>query len=350
MSFEPYFVNGIPVTLYYREPGGPIWYNFRVRGERWRNSTKVYSERDARIVVREIVLSALAQAQSPAPLSQLTVRDAAAVYLKGRFGDEPAAGNRTYQDAKSRLGIMCELYGAERLPDSIADARALLHRFLDARQDKAARTRINDQRIVSRFYGWLMARKHVPWEYNPAAAAELPTPDEPDPEPLSDDEVEILLACAPLMRLWPVVVLCLGVGTRPHEAIRMEWADVNFKTGMVRAVNGKGSKARHCAMNSWVVRELKKWRTEHEDEAKVWPFNKFTANDQMAAIRERAWLPEHVTLQALRQTACTRAILAGMELADYVRHFGHSLQTAQRHYLKLGKVERREKLECLAFG
>jgi hypothetical protein len=52
-------------------------------------------------------------------------------------------------------------------------------------------------------------------------------------------------------------------------------------------------------------------------------------------------LSASVTLQAMRQTACTTAIEKGMPLLDYTQIFGHSLVTAQRHYIKFGRSSAR---------
>jgi hypothetical protein len=72
----------------------------------------------------------------------------------------------------------------------------------------------------------------------------------------------------------------------------------------------------------------------------VFSHNSFTAFDMMADARTAAKLTMTVSLQALRQTACSRLIEGGMPLKDYVLYTGHSLAVAEKHYLKYGEKSR----------
>lgn len=68
----PYVVANIPVSFYRRKPGGALHYRFTAGGERYRESTGVSSERDARAVVRPIVIKALEAKPSQSPFASLT--------------------------------------------------------------------------------------------------------------------------------------------------------------------------------------------------------------------------------------------------------------------------------------
>lgn len=367
----PHIVANIPVSFYRRKPGGALHYRFTANGERYRESTGVSNERDARAVVRPIVIKALEARPSKSPFALMTLRELLTVYLDERWPEDPESirkGNRSYMSAKSRLNSFASVVGdsAHFAGMTFDEARVLIQSYVDnrkaslsAREDAGnfANTLNSDRISISKLCSWLMKRQaHNAWQANPAGSQriEIPTSVIADPEPLDDIEAEMVATAGREVELWPLIVLCLGVGTRPAEAIRAEWSDVNFGCHMIAVTNKKAKRARprYPVLSKWAEAELTQWRQNHSSDVALWPFNKFTAYDKMAELREALGLPDHVTLQALRQTACTRAIASGMRLADYVMQFGHSLEVARNHYLKFGKQEladRRDQVDAGMF-
>lgn len=374
-EFEPYIVSNVPVTLFRRKPGGHIYYYFRVHGKRSRETTEVFTEREARAFVRPIVIDALAN-KPISPYVTMKLKDLLQAYYAERWPENSREGNGSYSSAKSSLENFRTIIGDDVFfaATTFDEARTTIHRFIDQRKaflaareepGNFARTLNSDRLRISRLCSWLMKRqKSGAWIANPAGAShiEIPSMVESDPEPLDETETDMIATGGRTREdgtdrpLWPLIVLCLGVGVRPAESIRVTWSDVDYSRHLVSVTNKKSKRARprYPVMSQWVEAELKSWREKHpaENDATLWPYNRYVAFDHMGYLRAELGLPEHVSLQALRATACTRAILSGMKIADYVMQFGHSLTVAQKHYLKFGKAEleaRREQIEVGMF-
>jgi integrase len=348
------------ITLHQRQSGGPWHYYFRKRGKRFRDSTKTTVQAAARRVAEHA-----ANTSTPAPQQAATLGELAQAYLDSRWPEDQRSNNDTYSDHKGRL------IGSAKSPSGFVEhagpslvlaaltadeVKGKVQAYFDLRaRDCAGRTVTNDRLVIGRFLKWAMQRYGLPWAYNPAyhTTIEIPPLKESDPQPLSDTDIAALLPAARKSDVWPVVVLCLGAGLRPREACRVKWSDVLWEQHSARVLNLKGRRQheRTVILCDWAEGELKAWQDAHKASQKPFPYNHDTGFDLLADVRESAKLPAHVTLQALRQTACTRAIQGGMDLADYVMQFGHSLETAQRHYLKLGRaIARRQALNSLDFG
>jgi len=255
-------------------------------------------------------------------------------------------GDRTYQDAKSRLKFFEAFAAPDTSLSTLSDreARKLTQRFLDDRLAAGCggRSLINFRLVLSRFYGWLISEDRVHWNFNPAGSDRLkiPDPDEEAPVHLSDEEITALLHHSKGTAIRPVIVLCLGCGLRPREATRVTWADVDFDGQTVRAFGKK--RGRRPRMPEWVSTELLALKTASQGQETasqpVFQHNHFTAFDMFAEVRKAAKLGAHVTLQSLRSTAAFRGH-RHMTTHEYAAYFGHSLAVAQKHYIGYGTRE-----------
>lgn len=331
-----------------------LYYDFSLNGKRYRGCTDTPDIKLARIVGEKAVADAIKDAQRESEGPGITIAAAVLQYLDlnpdsaGRWRGKDKKGNRSYQDAKSRLAAFQEHCGdGLQLATMDADTMtSLLQKYIEKRTSKgiAGRTLVNDRLIMHWFFKWLVRNRRVQWRHNPAAtiSLDMPTLEEKEPTPLSQEHLDKLLPAVKKTDLWPVVVLCLSCAARPAEACRVTWFDVNLDKGSVRLLNKKGKKKRERIpeLNTWAVAELTEWRESHKKDSQLFPRNYFSAFDIMFDVRTALGLPDTVTLQALRQTACTRLIEGGMQLKDYVLFTGHSLAVAERHYLKYGEKSR----------
>ncbi len=331
-----------PVRVTLEMRGDVLHYTFCWKDKRYRASTDTGIEREAREIARKAVEKVTSERGAVA----MPVADAVAEYLAARWSLESEhANNRSYQDAKSRLGLFASFADIDIGTTSEDEILMQTQRFLARR--KNGRSAVNDRAVLSRFYGHLIMEGRVSWRHNPALspALKLAPLSSSDPTPAGDKELAAFLPVAKESAVWPVVVLCLGCGLRPAEATRTQWADVDLKNRTVRVVNYKGKRrrARVVSMNEWVSIELALWRMANKGDS-LFPYNRFTSFDMVAALKPS------ISLQTLRQTACTRAVESGMDLKDYVQQFGHSLATSEKHYLLWSrKGERVTAMEALNF-
>lgn len=356
----------IRIVLLRRHAGGNFSYRFWAHGRKYMESCRSPVEREARAKARDAAYKA-SRPRGPDGALSATID----TYLSDRWPEEPEEvrkNNRTFLNQFSRLNLFKKnLENTNIGLLSAAEMTSLIQSYFDerTRNGKSGRTVITDRSILSQFCRWLIKNKRAHWEHNPALALsiDLPPVKDPEPTPIPDPELQRFLPLARKNDVWPIVVLCLGAGLRPAEAVRLTWRDVDLTERIARVINKKGKKpkTRTPELNDWVIAELDRIKGKPEDP--IFPYSPSTAFDFVAALRKAAFpkkkgkpkypdlQPSIVTLQNMRQTACTRAILGNMKLVDYVQQFGHNLSTAERHYLKWGRRQQRlESLKVLDFS
>jgi integrase len=317
----------------------PWHYTFWRDGKRHRGSTGKLDHAEAVAVARGAAEKVMTTVQHSA--TALTIAQAVEAYKNTRWPEGERAGNRTYQDFKSRLAALVAWTGDTALSTMDAEeARKLTQRYINNRSAKGAsgQTLLNDRLVLSRFFASLIKDGTVAWTFNPAAHDRLTLKriDRHDPKQVTDKDLETLLREAKGRAVYPLIVLCLGAGLRPAEASRVAWRDINFDTGTI-TVFGK-SRGRTPIMSAWIRSELEALQTASPDAdtaSRLFPHNSFTAFDWFADVRKAAKLPDDVSLQSLRRAAARRSA-PRMTMMQYAAYFGHSLAVAQRHYIGYG--------------
>ena len=324
-----------------------LWhYVFWYQGKRHRGSTGKLEHADAVEVARKAAETVMNAVISPA--GGLKLDAAITQYLDLRWPKDKTPdvrkGNRSYQDAKSRLDAF-KAFAGEDVQLSALDmdaAKGLFRNFLKQRKrdGMSARTVINDKLILSRFCSELLDTSPAPvrWPGNPLRNIKTEKPDSADPVPLTEDEIQAVLAKGKASTCWPLIVLCLGMGLRPREATRVQWKHVSFKDNTVTVFGKK--RGRTPKMSPWTAAQLQAIKTASPDASQkdfLFPHNSFTAFDWFAEVRKAAFEDggEHITLQALRRTAARKAA-PKMTTQQYAAYFGHGLAVAQKHYLGYG--------------
>lgn len=339
--------HGVTVTLYRQAVGGTVYAYFTVNGARFRPSLKTKDLDAARAAVKDHVEQSFNlpanRAKEKRGFTQL-VED----YLSDRWPAAPV-NDLTFRDHRSRLRNFAKHEGSILLARlTFEQAVTLTQRIIKRRTN--GRTATNDREVLRAFWKWLRQQDIVTWasDRNPAASEliTIPPTEEPEPDPLCDEDARKLLDGAVRHPVYPLVLLCLGAGCRPSEACRVTWDDIDFQAGLVNVVNRKGKKRRprQPPLSSWVMAGLQRVQRRG---ARPYVYTRDTAFDHMAELCEMIGV--RATLQQCRQTACTKAILSGMELVDYVTIFGHSLEVARRHYWKLGQLKSKGAMEAVKF-
>jgi site-specific recombinase XerD len=151
---------------------------------------------------------------------------------------------------------------------------------------------------------------------------------------------KILFACQNKRDL-AFILFMLDTGLRNAEVRRLNWNDINLKTGVVRVIEGKGRKFRIVVTGVNTRRALLKYRSEIDSSLTNPVFqtqsgSRFTASglrSWMMRLSERAKI--HITPHALRRTFATLSIRAGMDVFQLQILLGHSSLEMTRHYVSL---------------
>lgn len=338
-----FVVAGVAVTLYRQPRAVNLSAYFTVNKKRHRVTLGTPHEAAARQEARELVIKHMGEPVNQ-PVDSKTFAGFVESYLPARWPGMPA-NDLSLRNARSRLRGMAKTEGRQVIASmTYQDAVALTQRILNRRTN--GRTAIGDREALRQFWRWLMAEQVVDWPTNPCASdvLKIPPTQDPEPEPLSDDQARALLEAARKHPIHPMVVLCLGCGLRPAEACRVRWADI--QDGFVSVTNFKGSKRRQrkVPLSSWVQAELRQIEKKGET---LYRYGRDNAFHQFTELCKLTGLD--ASLQRCRQTACTKAILSGMKMLDYVVIFGHSLEVARKHYWQLGRADRSEAMEAIKF-
>lgn len=330
-----------------------LWhYVFFHNGKRYRGSTGKIDQSEAEGVARSAAEKVRDTVHHSA--AALTLSAAIEECLLTRFPD-PQPEDRSYRDARNRLDAFAACVGKDTAL-SVLDvdaATALVQKYIDKRRaDKiSAQTIQNDRVVISKFFAWLMQRKRVNWQRNPAHKSQLDTPKvaRVAAPPVSDDAAMKLLKAARQSPAFPAIVLCLS-GMRPRGASRITWKDVDLDTGTIRP-NEKG-RERIIPLSDWAKGELKKWRASHppHDESEPVISSHSALYKWMKSVKTSAGFEKGVSLQALRRTFLHRLFSAGVSPQVAAKLAGNSVQTIQKHYVDIGTMNANEAANVIDFS
>lgn len=357
----------VRVTLRRRTAGGAYyakwWQHCSEAGKskQYDRSTDAFDEREARNAARGMV-EANAKA---AKKTGLDFKAAVKQYLAERWPDQHTDAERgayitgkvenlTCRDHRQRLLQFVELCGEHDVGATDFDMASLLvQRYINAIKAKgnSPTTQDNGRRIVSRFFTWVIKQRNnegkhiVDWRANPAAKLLLEIEEVEDkllpPIPPEEEQEMIDTVRNSGSELWPVMLLCIGMGLRPSEATRMTWDCINLFTKKM-VVRSKKTGDREINISTWTMTELMKLKKP--DHGKFWPYVRHYMFRIMDRLRgQKTW-----SLQACRRTACRKAAPT-MDIKQYAHHFGHSIETAQKHYIGYGLMGTTASLDCITY-
>jgi integrase len=328
---DRFTANGVDITLYRQRAGGNLFAYFTVGKERHRVTTGHKNPRSARERARELVQVAMGASRGV----QGTIEAAAQAMLVDRWGDGDNE-DRTFRDYRTRLAVFCQHCGELGLKLPRETISAAVQKYIKARieQEFAPQTIINEQRVISGLFSWLMKTQRVThWNANPASGKFLTLPPK-DPKPrhvATQEEIDTLLAVAK-GSFRAVVVLILN-GLRPAGAIRAKWADVDLENRTITTKEKR--RTRVVKLSPWAVAELEAIERETES---VWPrmHRHFFATFQTHCRTHN--LPK-LTPYALRRAVVARLWSSGYTAEQSARALGHSVKVAENHYRALEAVK-----------
>ena len=317
-----------------------IYYRFTLYGRRHYKTTKTLDARQA----RRIAEGAANQAAVHGPGHSISVL--VQQYLAVRWPGGTDSENDSGSDARCRLQGFVEYSGQIVCLSSDAGAMTdLIQRYVDKRlADRLeGQTIKNDQTVLSAFFAWCK-RKFRLWQYNPATAENLTLPKvtKRDREPLAYDSIVALLDVARDSELYPVLVLLL-CGCRPRGAMRLTWEDIDLTHRLVKPTEKRVERV--IPLGAWACAEL--FPLHWISTGKIWRYHHDTAHDELARIRKAHGLPKTLTLQALRRACEMQLWDSDVSPQRSAKIMGHSVVTAEKHYIKLAAMRAHQAAEHL---
>lgn len=220
-------------------------------------------------------------------------------------------------------------------PDEITAAH--VRQYLVNLQGKSSNTIHGNARAIRTFLKFLFAEGHI----IQAVKFDMPRLETKRMLALTAEQVQIVLkACGTRDRA--MLAFMVDTGLRRAEVCALNWQDVDFNTGLVRVVRGKGGKFRSVVAGAKVRRLLLAWKriAKNTDPAAPLFSTSQGARLQGNAIRQlcRRLADKTgiaITPHSLRRTSATLGLKSGEDLETLRRRLGHSSLEMTSRYLTL---------------
>lgn len=324
---------------------------------------------DTRTEAKENVKAALeeiqARGEQNVKRSHATFADYAAYYKKTYLvpakykGDSKIEGLRSYQKVASQLKPLIAFFGGMELRDithtdiSLYRTRRLTTPY-ERGKDAKGKPKLHERSVasVNRELALLrtMLKRAVSGRWlvvNPFQEGDslISTADEVERQRTltREEEERIFLACDADSRrahLKPILICLIDTGMRRNEVFRLTWQDVDFDTGIIRAVSFKGKQRmeRPVAMTvrlRAVLFQLEAIANSPADRV----FGVIgDIKRSWTTVRKLAGL-EDVRLHDLRHEAATTFIKSGVSLEETGKLLGHRQPKTTWRYLNPGAGE-----------
>jgi integrase len=167
---------------------------------------------------------------------------------------------------------------------------------------------------------------------------------------LTLEEEDHLLKAAPKV-LRSIILVALNTGMRRGEILRLKWEDVDRKKRLFTVKKTKSGKPRNIPINSRLLDELIKLRSDNRNSPYLFPSSK--TGEPFKTIRksfEKACSEARVhnfRFHDLRRTFGSRLALAGVDLNRIKELLGHASIKTTEIYLHADSKDLREAVEVL---
>lgn len=171
------------------------------------------------------------------------------------------------------------------------------------------------------------------------------------PQILSPDEVKRMLAMAKSQKAHILLSLAYGCGLRVSEVVKLKTGDIDSAQGIIRVVQGKGSKDRHVMLSKGLLRLLRQWwtvrPTRHDPgvpPAERWLFPGYKPGRPMSTRQltrlfhqsaEAAGITKPVTPHSLRHSFATHLLERGTDIRRIQALLGHSKLESTARYTRV---------------
>lgn len=207
-------------------------------------------------------------------------------------------------------------------PDEITARH--VRQFLVNLEGKSSNTIHGNARAIRTFVKFLYAEGHI----TQPVKFDMPKLEQKRLACLTAEQVQTVLKAANC-RDRALVSVLVDTGLRRAELSALNWSDVDFQTGLVRVVRGKGGKFRTVATGAKTRRYLLAWRRQCPNiEGALFQTSQGERLEGDAIRRVCKRLGQRTGVQfsphALRRTAATLLLKSGCDLETLRRILGHS--------------------------
>jgi integrase len=252
-----------------------------------------------------------------------TVDEAAQTWLASRVSNE--VSGCYLADAQHRLARFRASYGSTSMADI---STAMVGAWVNG-LGLGPQSRCNYLTVLSSMFSYAVKQERSP--RNPVLNVERPNVVRDEPGILKPDELRALLRELPDDTV-PYIVLSAFAGLRPMEVRRLNWSDINFKTGLitVKSATAKGGKKRRTVP---MTENLRAWlRPLAQDEGLVVPLSDGTIRlKRIMPARERAKL-NHWPHDCLRHSAASYWLQLEGDAPRVALWLGHTQEVLHEHY------------------
>lgn len=139
-----------------------------------------------------------------------------------------------------------------------------------------------------------------------------------------------------------VILMLADTGLRRSELIALNWADLDFQTGLCRVVRGKGGKSRSVVVGATTRRALLAYRRSCANSGDNMPIiqtrdcRRFTGNGLLQIFRRLSKKSGiFITPHALRRTFVILSLRSGMDVLHLQALLGHASLDMVQHYAQM---------------
>ena len=152
----------------------------------------------------------------------------------------------------------------------------------------------------------------------------------------------VLKACN--VRDRAIVMLMVDSGLRRGEVCRLNWDDVDMRTGLVHVLKGKGRKDRSAAIGARTRRMLLAYRRTIQDTTgalfQTRSRKRITGSTLLLMFRRlSARTSIHITAHALRRTFTILSLRDGMDVLHLQAMLGHASLDMVNHYAQMEDID-----------
>ena len=174
---------------------------------------------------------------------------------------------------------------------------------------------------------------------------------------LSDDEESALREA--MGAEWPLAAIAIHTALRRGEQFRLDWANIDFATGIITVPRSKSGERRHVPMNDTVralLRDLPSRLEEHAPDKPHYVFPSATGESPLDAKNyiHRVFEPALKAAKIaglrwhdLRHTFASRLVMAGVDLRTVQELMGHKTIAMTLRYAHLSPAHQLEAVQRL---
>ena len=266
----------------------------------------------------------------PDNLKPATVAAVVAELLKSKEGKRE---ENTISDLRARLNTFAESFKCPIASVTTADVQA----WLDGLK-ASERTRINYRNKVFQLFRFAERRNYIAKRSNPVVDTEKIEAAGGEIEIYTPSELSKLLSAAPAEFL-PCAAIQAFAGLRSGEVQRLDWKDINFEEGLIRAsAKKKGTPSNRyvpisATLKAWLTPIAKKsgliWKDGLKDRNRAEDY----FSDAQAATAEAAKVPWKAN--ALRHSWISNRVAETNDVPKTALEAGNSVGTIHKHYRQL---------------